>query len=85
MQLVRVYKGFLDFYSKSACWALRASCISFEWASSFADSGYAKSEDPMGHILVMGFGLNWTHGLICILKLKLNLQLWINHFKLPYN
>jgi hypothetical protein len=41
------------FYSKSVCWALWASCISFEWASSFADSGYAKSEDPMGHILVI--------------------------------
>jgi hypothetical protein len=27
MQPVRVYKVFLAFYSKSKCWALRASCI----------------------------------------------------------
>jgi hypothetical protein len=25
---------------------------SFKWASCLADSGYAKSEDPMGHVLV---------------------------------
>jgi hypothetical protein len=27
--------------------------VFFEWASSLADSGYAKSEDPKGHSLVI--------------------------------
>jgi hypothetical protein len=53
MQPVRFYKDFLAFYSKSVCWALRASCVNFEWASSLADSGYAKSEEPKGHSLVI--------------------------------
>jgi hypothetical protein len=26
--------------------------ISFEWATSLADSGYAKSKDPMGRLLI---------------------------------
>jgi hypothetical protein len=46
------FTRFLAFYSKSACWALRASYISFEWTSSLTDSRYAKHEDPMGHVLV---------------------------------
>jgi hypothetical protein len=51
MQPVRVYKVSC-LILKSACWALRASCISFEWASSLVDTRYAKHEDPMSRVLV---------------------------------
>jgi hypothetical protein len=51
MQPVRVYEV--------SCLLLQAGvlglvglCISFEWACSLADSGYAKSDDPIGRVLV---------------------------------
>jgi hypothetical protein len=50
-------RSFLVFYFKSACWscAISGPCgihVSFEWACFLAESGYAKSEDPMGHVLI---------------------------------
>jgi hypothetical protein len=51
MQPVRVYKVFLAFYSKSKCWALRASCI-LRAGFFLGRNGVGKYRGPRGHTLV---------------------------------
>jgi hypothetical protein len=51
MQPVRVYKRFLP-STPSRRVGPCGLHVFFEWAYSLADNGYAKSEDPMGHVLV---------------------------------
>jgi hypothetical protein len=51
MQLVRVYKEFLP-STPSRRVGPCGLHVFFEWACSLADNRYAKSEDPMGHVLV---------------------------------
>jgi hypothetical protein len=56
MQPVRVYKGFLDFYSKLACWALRASCI-LRAGFFLGRNRVGKYQGPRGHTLVRRISL----------------------------
>jgi hypothetical protein len=51
MQPVRVYKVFLAFYSKSKCWALRASCI-LRAGFFLGRNRVGKYRGPRGHTLV---------------------------------
>jgi hypothetical protein len=51
MQPVRVYKEFLPSTPSRRVWP-RGLHVFLEWASSLANSGYAKSEDLTGHSLV---------------------------------
>jgi hypothetical protein len=51
MQPVRVCKEFLPTTPSRRVRPCRPH-VFLEWASSLADSGYAKSEDPKGHSLI---------------------------------
>jgi hypothetical protein len=57
MQPVRVYKVFLAFYSKSKCWALRASYI-LRAGFFLGGNRVGKYRGPRGHTLVNDY--SWT-------------------------
>jgi hypothetical protein len=62
MQPVRVYQEFFPSTPSQRVGPCGLH-VFLEWASSLADSGYAKSEDPRGHALVTW---SWANALMNI-------------------